>query len=137
MHWKKHRYSTYIFIFVTGGLSSALLISREGFWPPSHFHGRAFVRPVIFTRGLLSQIEIFVPIYFKIPRAIKKLWIAFKIYPLKDHVKLWPISVALTLKIRVQMLCMTHCLSTFMPSIFKISSWIRKLCTGNKIYAIT
>jgi hypothetical protein len=54
---KKHRYSTYIFIFVTGGLLSAFLISWEDFCPPSHFHGRAFVRPVIFTGGLLFALS--------------------------------------------------------------------------------
>jgi hypothetical protein len=30
------------------------------------------------------------------------------IYPIKDHVKLCPVSVALTLEIRVRVLCMKH-----------------------------
>jgi hypothetical protein len=36
---------------------SALLFSREGFCPPSHFYWRAFVRLVIFAGGLLSALS--------------------------------------------------------------------------------
>jgi hypothetical protein len=52
-------YSTYIklYVFAAGGFLSALLFSREGFCPPSHFYRRAFVRPFIFTGGLLSALS--------------------------------------------------------------------------------
>jgi hypothetical protein len=34
-----------------------MYLLREGFCPPCHFHGRAFVRSVIFTGGLLSALS--------------------------------------------------------------------------------
>jgi hypothetical protein len=71
VHWKENmNYSTYIYVFAAGGLLSAPLFSWEGFFPPSqflrggfcppcHFYGRAFVRLVIFTGGLLSTLSLF------------------------------------------------------------------------------
>jgi hypothetical protein len=43
-----NRYLTYIIIY---------FMLREGFCPPIIFHGRAFVRPVIFTGRLLSALS--------------------------------------------------------------------------------
>jgi hypothetical protein len=50
-------FNVHIYVFAAGGLLSALLFSREGFCPPCHFHGRAFVRPLIFTGGPLSALS--------------------------------------------------------------------------------
>jgi hypothetical protein len=49
----------YIDVFAAGGLLSALLFLWEVFCPPSHFHRRALVRPVISTGGLLSALSFF------------------------------------------------------------------------------
>jgi hypothetical protein len=59
LNWKYKLFNVHMIInvFAAGGLLSALLFSREGFCPPSHFYGRAFVRPVIFTGGLLSALS--------------------------------------------------------------------------------
>jgi hypothetical protein len=44
VHWKENiKYSTYILVW-------------EGFCPPYYFHGRDFVRPVIFTGGLFHPV---------------------------------------------------------------------------------
>jgi hypothetical protein len=42
-----------------GRLLSAKSFLREGLCPPCHFQGRAFVRLVIFTGGLLSALSLF------------------------------------------------------------------------------
>jgi hypothetical protein len=64
-----HRRASVRPVIFTGGLLSALSFLREGFCPPCHFHGRAFVRLVNFGRegfcpgGLLSYTRILIDTY--------------------------------------------------------------------------
>jgi hypothetical protein len=88
---------------------------------------------------MVLSLWTFVPSLFKIHWRLKGLWTAYKIYPLKNYVKLWPLSVALTLVKRSGCCAwnIVKLFSTLMPIIFKIPWRMKRLCTGNKIYPLT